>query len=87
LSTWISAGTRIVASDLPAIREYDAISPGAIRRFTPRTAEALAAEIVRALDAVASDGRTDPGVMRLSEALAVPRIVDRYASVWWAAAQ
>jgi glycosyltransferase involved in cell wall biosynthesis len=86
LSTWISAGTRIVASDLPAIREYDAISPGAICRFMPRTAEALAAEILLALDAVASDGRTDPGVSRLSEALAVPRIVDRYASVWRAAA-
>jgi glycosyltransferase involved in cell wall biosynthesis len=82
LSTWISAGTRIVASDLPAIREYDAIVPGAIRRFTPRTADALATEIQRALAEVASGGRIDPDVMSLSEALAVPRIVEQYGVVW-----
>lgn len=86
LSTWISAGTRIVASDLPAIREYDAISPGAIRRFKPRTADALAAAIVQTLDAVAADGRSDPAVQTLAETLAVPRIVERYAAVWREAA-
>lgn len=86
LSTWISAGTRIVASDLPAIREYDAISRGAIRRFAPRTPKALAGALTAALADRAGHPGPDPAVQQLAEALALPRIVTRYVAVWRAAA-
>lgn len=82
LSTWISAGTRIVASDLPAIREYDALSRGAIRRFLPRTPKALAAALTAALADAAAHPGPDAAIQRLAEALALPRIVARYVDVW-----
>jgi glycosyltransferase involved in cell wall biosynthesis len=86
LSTWISAGTRIVASDLPAIAEYDRFVPGAIRRFAPRTRDALAVAISASLDDGAANPGPDPAVRELAEQLALPRIVERYAEVWEAAA-
>lgn len=86
LSTWISAGTRIVASDLPAIREYDALEPGAIRRFAPRTPETLAQALTAALQDAATSPGPDPHVERLAEALALPRTISRYADVWREAA-
>jgi glycosyltransferase involved in cell wall biosynthesis len=82
MSTWISAGTRIAASDLPAIAEYDRIAPGAIRRFSPRTREALAAAIGAALDDAAANPGPDPAVRRLAEQLALARMVERYADAW-----
>lgn len=86
LSTWISAGTRIVASDLPAIREYDTLARGAIHRFAPRTATALAAALTTALTDAAEHPGPDPQVLKLAAALALPRIVDRYLAVWREAA-
>lgn len=85
LSTWISAGTRVVASDLPAIVEYDGIVPGAIHRFTPRTREALAIAISAALDDAAAKPGPDAATCELAEQLALPRIVGRYAEAWEAA--
>ena len=66
LATWISAGRPIVASDLAPIRELDALAPGALRRFAPYEAPALAAAIRDALDEATSG--PDPRV----EALAAP---------------
>lgn len=82
LSTWISAGTRIVASDLPAIREYDTLARGAIRRFSPRNREAFAAALTAALADAAAHPGPDAAVLRLATLLAVPRIVGQYAAVW-----
>jgi glycosyltransferase involved in cell wall biosynthesis len=82
LSTWISAGTRVVASDLPAIAEYDRFVPGAIRRFSPRTKEALAIGISAALDDAAANPGPDPAIRALAEQLALPRMVERYADAW-----
>jgi glycosyltransferase involved in cell wall biosynthesis len=82
LSTWISAGTRVVASDLPAIAEYDRFVPGAIRRFSPRNREALAGAIGAALDAAAANPGADPAVRSLADQLALPRMVERYADAW-----
>jgi glycosyltransferase involved in cell wall biosynthesis len=45
LSTLISAGCPILASDIPPIAEFNALVPGAIRTFQPYTAEALAAAV------------------------------------------
>lgn len=42
ISTWISGGTPILASDLPLIREYNRLVPGAVHTFSPYSAEALA---------------------------------------------
>jgi len=86
LSTWISAGTRIVASDLPAIREYDNLSRGAINRFAPRTAKALAAALAAALADAATHPGPDPKIQHLAAELTLPRIVARYANVWREAA-
>lgn len=85
LSTWISAGTHIVASDLPAIREYDTLSAGAIHRFTPRTPTALAAALTDALADAAANPGPDPAVERLAETVSLPRTLARYAIVWRAA--
>jgi glycosyltransferase involved in cell wall biosynthesis len=84
LATWISAGRPIVASDLPAIRELDPISPGAIRRFAPYEAEPLREAILTTLDG--ADGALDPRVRFLAEELATPRVLARYAEVYRAAA-
>jgi glycosyltransferase involved in cell wall biosynthesis len=80
LATWISSGRPIVASDLPAIRELDAMVPGAIRRFAPYEADPLREAIVSALGAASRD--PDPNVRRLAAELATPRIVARYADVY-----
>lgn len=84
LATWISAGRPIVASDLAPIRELDALAPGALRRFTPYEPAALAAAIGAAL-AEATSG-PDPRVEALAGQLATPRIVERYAEIYRAAA-
>ena len=84
LATWISAGRPIVASDLPAIRELDALVPGAVVRFAPYEPEPLRAAIVQALGE--ADGSADPRVQRLAAELATPRIEARYAEVYRAAA-
>ncbi len=79
LSTWISAGTRVVASDLPAIGEYDGSSrapsiasrPAPGRRWRSRSARRstmrprIPVPIRRSCE--------------LAEQLALPRIVERYA--------
>jgi glycosyltransferase involved in cell wall biosynthesis len=87
LSAWISTGVPIVASDLPAIREYDAISPGAIRRFSPYTGEALAREVAAVLAGLEGrPSRPDPAVERLRERLALPVVMERLLEVYRAAA-
>ena len=50
LATWISARCPILTSDLPAIRELDALEPGALRTFAPYEAEALAVRIGETLE-------------------------------------
>jgi glycosyltransferase involved in cell wall biosynthesis len=85
LSTWISAGRPVVASDLPAIRELDALVPGAIVRFAPYEPEPLRAAIVQAIGEAGSS--PDPRVQRLAAELATPRIEARYADVYRAAAR
>jgi len=80
VATWISSGRPIVASDLPAFREYQAMEAGSMHLFAPLTAEAFAATLRPLLDQPAPDG--DPAVMRLRALLATPRIVDRYADIY-----
>jgi glycosyltransferase involved in cell wall biosynthesis len=84
LSTWISTGRPIVSSDLPAFREYDAMSRGSMRMFSPYTAEALAAKLTTTLNA--GLGPTDAAVERLRRKLATPRVLERYLDVYRVAA-
>jgi glycosyltransferase involved in cell wall biosynthesis len=84
VSTWISTGRPIVSSDLPAFREYDAISRGSMHMFSPYTAEALAAQLTATLNA--GPGPTDAAVERLRRKLATPRVVERYLDVYRVAA-
>ncbi len=58
LATWISAARPIVASDLAPVRELDALSPGALRRFAPYAPAALASVDPRR--ARRSHGRVGP---------------------------
>jgi glycosyltransferase involved in cell wall biosynthesis len=79
LSTWISAGRPILASDLPLIAEYNTLAPGAIRTFQPYTADALA-DGVRA--ALYSDPGNGGGVARLRDRLLLPLIFDRFTDAY-----
>ena len=54
LSTGVSLGRPILASDLPQIAEYNRIEPGAIKTFQPYTSEALAAAITHQLSITAN---------------------------------
>lgn len=76
LSTWISVGRPILASDLPQIGEYEELEPGAVQTFRPYTAEALAAAVTARLEECT--GGEDPRVMRLAERLSMPRIFDEH---------
>lgn len=50
LSTWISLGRPILASDLPQIRDYNAIEPNAIQLFNPYQCNFLADAIIKVLE-------------------------------------
>jgi glycosyltransferase involved in cell wall biosynthesis len=84
VSTWISTGRPIVSSDLPAFREYNAISRGSMRMFSPYVAEALAGMLITTL--AGRRGPIDPAVEHLRRKLATPRVVERYLDVYHAAA-
>jgi glycosyltransferase involved in cell wall biosynthesis len=84
VSTWISTARPIVSSDLPAFREYDVLSRGSMRMFSPYTAEALAAKLRATLGG--SLAPIDPAVDRLRRKLATPRVVERYLDVYRVAA-
>jgi glycosyltransferase involved in cell wall biosynthesis len=84
LSTWISSGRPIVASDLPGTREYESIVPGALRLFSPLAAERLAARVLDTLES--AGGGPDRLVVELAERLSTPRIAERYADLYRAAA-
>lgn len=80
LATWISTGRPLVASDLPAIREIDALEPGAIGRFSPYAAGPLAVAIDVALERATA--AADPLVAGLSERLTSARVMDRYVALY-----
>ena len=83
VATWISTGRPIVASDLPAFREYDALEKGALRIFSPLSAEAFAATVSELLAEPLPE--VDAAVARLRTQLATPRIAARYADLYRAA--
>ena len=80
LSTWISAARPIVASNLPQIREYNAIESGAIATFEPYVPSALAAAIHDALER--NRGELDETVARLRTRLLLSVIADRHIDTY-----
>jgi glycosyltransferase involved in cell wall biosynthesis len=80
LTSWISAGRPILASDLPLIAEYNAHQPGAIQTFAPLTSHALAAAIRSTLERPA-ESLSDP-VRRLQESLRPAAIIERHLELY-----
>lgn len=78
LSTWISAGAMVVASDLPLVAEYNAMEPGAIATFAPYTPDAAAAAIRPSLAAPGARAAT----ARLGERLSPEAVMQRHAAVY-----
>jgi glycosyltransferase involved in cell wall biosynthesis len=85
LSTWISAHRPVLAHALPQIAEYRELEPDAFVTFEPYTAEALAAAANAALTApgaASARSEDDPGMARLHQRLALPRIFDEHLAVY-----
>jgi glycosyltransferase involved in cell wall biosynthesis len=79
LSSWISAGKPMLASDLPGFREYLRRVPGAISLFGPPEPAPLAAAIN---DLLASGlPERDERVVELGRVLSMERTVERYMAV------
>jgi glycosyltransferase involved in cell wall biosynthesis len=80
LSTWISVARPLIVSDLPGFREYDIISPGALRRFSPRDAPTLAAAIEGAL--ADPPGAERASLEQLRDQLSPAKTLERYAAIY-----
>lgn len=79
LSSWISVGKPLLASDLPGFREYARRVPGAINLFKPTEPWPLGAAISELLAKPLPD--PDPGVQRLGHQLNMEKTVGRYLRV------
>jgi glycosyltransferase involved in cell wall biosynthesis len=79
LSTWISTGRPIVASQLPQMAEYNAVEHGAIRSFHPYTPGALAEAIRAALENSEESCRA---VARLRSHLLLSSILDAHVEAY-----
>jgi glycosyltransferase involved in cell wall biosynthesis len=80
ISTWISAGKRILATDLPQVMEYNRLEPGAIETFSPYASAALAAAIQRLLETGANNQLA--AIARLRDRLHVSRMLDSHLQVY-----
>lgn len=79
LSSWISAGKPMLASDLPGFREYARRVPGALSFFKPAEPWPLGAAISELLAQPLPD--PEPSVQKLGEELSMERTVERYLRV------
>jgi glycosyltransferase involved in cell wall biosynthesis len=80
LSTWLSAGAPILASDLPLVAEYNRTEPGAIHTFRPYTADALVQAACAILRAGATGGG-EPG-RRLRATLGIRSALRQHIEVY-----
>jgi glycosyltransferase involved in cell wall biosynthesis len=80
VSTWLSAGTPILAADLPLISEYNIMEPGAIRTFSPYTANALAEAACNLLAAGA--GHDDMRAQRLRARLRMDSVLQQHIEAY-----
>jgi glycosyltransferase involved in cell wall biosynthesis len=80
VSTWLSTGTPILAADLPLISEYNIMEPGAIRTFSPYTANALAEAACNLLAAGA--GHDDMPAKRLRARLGMHSVLRQHIEAY-----
>jgi len=80
LSSLIASGVPVLASDIPLIAEYNALVPGAIPTFAPRTAEALATAVRRALATPRSE--LTQGLEELRKRLSLAAVYDRHLAAY-----
>lgn len=85
LSTWIAAGRPVLASDLPQIREYITMAPGALATFSPHTPEALAQAIRAQLSSPAE--RAAGARQRLQQRLSLEHLINEHALCYRQGAQ
>ena len=76
VSTWISVGKPILASNLPQMQAYNNLEPGAINIFDSYDAVTLATAIQELLSQ--SGNEIPPPLLKLREKLLLPRIRDEY---------
>jgi len=76
LSSLIAAGCPVVASDIPLIREYNDLVPGAIATFSPYTPDALAGAVRGLLDRPRSEATA--GLAELRQRLSIHGIYDQH---------
>jgi hypothetical protein len=76
ISSWISVGCPILASDLPQVAEYNRLQADAIRVFRPHTAFALAEAVRQSL--MECGDRQRLAVTKLARTLSVSAIFDRH---------
>jgi glycosyltransferase involved in cell wall biosynthesis len=81
ISTWLSVGCPILAFELPQIREYNEIEPGAIQVFAPYTSDALLKAIQVFLDSDRAKHVTK--IENLGKNLSMFNIMDRHLSVYY----
>jgi glycosyltransferase involved in cell wall biosynthesis len=80
LSALIAAGCPVLASDIPVIAEYNALVPGSIPTFSPRTPEALAAAVRRILATPRAE--LTRGLAELRRRLSIATIFDLHLDVY-----
>ncbi len=83
LATWIAAARPVLAHDLPAFRELDELSPGAMGFFSPYTPDAVAEGVTRCL----ADPPGEDAVRSLGAQLSLANVMQRYHEVYRAAVE
>jgi glycosyltransferase involved in cell wall biosynthesis len=82
LATWISAARPIIACDLPQVKELQQIAPGAIRTFSPYTAETLCASIQSVLQTKDSLSTENAPIQKLKESLSIANIFGQHLQAY-----
>jgi glycosyltransferase involved in cell wall biosynthesis len=80
IATWISAGRRILAYDLPLVHELNELVPGAVNTFAPYTPSSLARAIT---DLLYPPGQaSDPSLEKLRRKLSIKAMVDKHVETY-----
>jgi glycosyltransferase involved in cell wall biosynthesis len=80
ISTWISAACPILSFDLPQIREYNSLEPGAIQIFDSYTPMALATAIQECLEG--DQELQSAKVAQLGQKLSLSNILDKHLTLY-----
>lgn len=81
ISSWISHRKPILASDLPSLREYDLIAPGAIQFCPPDNSQALVDAILKQLEASNTQSQDD-ALTQIHDVLQLKEICRRHNQVY-----